>query len=123
MLQEFQWAKRVFATYMKAATYWQRMELVGFMLNFLPIVSAIVLCCCHRNLIYVVLMAMEEILYMYKTDATIFTAQPSEGCVSAGQVNDLKFIHQQDPHQISILSRVLDHIVYLKQGNRDGSTG
>ena len=62
---EFQWAQRDFLTYMMEATYWQKMELVGSM----SVIFAKLLCPFHRKIIYAALMALDEILQFYKTDA------------------------------------------------------
>ena len=51
---------------MKEATYWQKMEMFGSIINFITIMFAILLFCCHRKFIYEALMTMEEIPYVYK---------------------------------------------------------
>ena len=43
--------------------------------------------------------------------------------VSIWTDNDLKFIDPQDPHQIHISYRVLNHVIDLKQENIDDATG
>ena len=47
---------------------------------------------------------------------------PSKGQISIWTNNDLKHIYLGEPHQIQILSKVLDYIMVLKQ-NADGCTG
>ena len=43
------------------ATYWQKIEIIGSMLSFLTIISAICLCLCHRRITYAALMALDKI--------------------------------------------------------------
>ena len=50
------------------ATYWQKMEFIGSMLCFLTIISTILLCLCHRKIIYAAIMAAYKSLQVHRTD-------------------------------------------------------
>ena len=67
--EEFQWAPGDLKIYMNDSTYWQRMELTGFVLNFLTVIFAILLCLCHRKIIYTALIALDEIQQTYRAEA------------------------------------------------------
>ena len=65
--EDYQWLHRDFLTFNTVATYWQSMELTGFMLSFLAITFSIHLCLCHRRIIYIALSVLEGIPQVYKT--------------------------------------------------------
>ena len=51
------------------------------------------------------------------------TPLPSKGHVSLWTDNVLKHFDPQDPHQMHTVSRALDHVMDMKQENRDRATG
>ena len=53
----------------KGSYIWHKMKFIGSVLHFLTVVFSISLCIYYRKIIYATLMAPDEILQVYRTDA------------------------------------------------------